>query len=151
MKSLQRKPILNMEPAQMHLIEINPRDVQRVFPSFYHENSQFFMIAYETCEVGIYGIKTIEPKVCEISLCIFEEYRYKLPYKTGLKLLLNFPFTIGFARILISTGEKSISTLLRQCQALGVEYRGYDRDTGKVWFNVERTTTTNGEGDKNKE
>ena len=123
----------------MTLVEINPLDVQRVFPSFYHENSQFFMIAYETCEVGIYGIKTIDPKVCEISLCIFEDYRYKLPYKTGLKLLLNFPFTLNFVRIMISTVEKSIITLLRQCQSFGVEFVGYDKDNPKkVWFKVER-------------
>jgi hypothetical protein len=121
------------------LVEINPLDVQRVFPSFYHENSQFFMIAYETCEVGIYGIKTIDPKVCEISLCIFEEYRFKLPYRTGLKLLLNFPFNYKFDKILISTQEKSIITLLRQCHSLGVEFIGYDKDNSKkVWFKKER-------------
>ena len=123
----------------MTLVEINPLDVQRVFPSFYHENSQFFMIAYETCEVGIYGIKTIDPKVCEISLCIFEEYRFKLPYRTGLKLLLNFPFNYKFDKILISTQEKSIITLLRQCHSLGVEFIGYDKDNSKkVWFKKER-------------
>ena len=123
----------------MTLVEINPLDVQRVFPSFYHENSQFFMIAYETCEVGIYGIKTIDPKVCEISLCIFDEYRFKLPYRTGLKLLLNFPFNYKFDKILISTQEKSIITLLRQCHSLGVEFIGYDKDNSKkVWFKKER-------------
>ena len=123
----------------MRLVEINPLDVQRVFPSFYHQDSQFFMITYKDNEVGIYGIKTIDPKVCEISLCIFEEYRYKLPYKTGLKLLLNFPFTLNFVRITISTVEKSIITLLRQCQSLGVEFVGYDKDNPKkVWFKVER-------------
>jgi hypothetical protein len=128
-----------MKPVQMRLVEINPLDVQRVFPSFYHENSQFFMITYKDNEVGIYGIKTIDPKVCEISLCIFEDYRYKLPYKIGLKLLLNFPFTLNFVRIMISTVEKSIITLLRQCQSLGVEFVGYDKDNPKkVWFKVER-------------
>ncbi len=97
------------------------------------------MITYKDNEVGIYGIKTIDPKVCEISLCIFEDYRYKLPYKTGLKLLLNFPFTLNFVRIMISTVEKSIITLLRQCQSLGVEFVGYDKDNPKkVWFKVER-------------
>ena len=123
----------------MQLVEINPLDVQRVFPSFYHKDSQFFIIAYQNHEVGIYGIKTIDPKVCEISLCIFEDYRYKLLYKTGLKLLLNFPFTLDFVRIIMSTVEKSIITLLRQCQSLGVEFVGYDKDNPKkVWFKVER-------------
>jgi len=122
----------------MRLVEINPRDVQRVFPSFYHQDSRFFMIAYKDRDVGIYGVKSLDKDVCEISLCIFEEYRYKLPYKTGLKLVLNYPFTIGFAKILISTVEKSIITLLRQCRSLGVEYIGYDSNTGKVWFKVER-------------
>ena len=137
----------------MQLIEINPMDVQRVFPSFYHADSQFFMITHKTCEVGIYGIKTIDEKVCEISLCIFEEYRFKLPYRTGLKLLLNFPFTHTFVyikltwqsftykfdKILISTQEKSMITLLRQCQNLGVEFIGYDsHNCKKVWFKRER-------------
>ena len=110
----------------MKLVEINPLDVQRVFPSFYHQDSQFFMIIHDACEIGIYGIKTIDEKVCEISLCIFAEYRFKLPYRTGLKLLLNFPFTYKFDKILISTQEKSMITLLRQCQTLGVEFIGYD-------------------------
>lgn len=128
----------------MQLVEINPLDVQRVFPSFYHKDSQFFMITYQDHEVGVYGVKTIGPKVCEISLCIFEDYRYKLPYKTGLKLLLNFPFTIEFAKILISTVEKSIITLLRQCQSLGVEFVGYDKDNPKkVWFKLTRKAGNN--------
>ncbi len=123
----------------MQLIEINPQDVQRVFPSFYHQDSQFFMIAYQDQDIGIYGIKTIDPKTCEISLCIFAEYRFKLPYRTGLKLLLKFPFTLKFDKILISTQEKSIITLLRQCQTLGVEFVGYDKDNRKkVWFKRER-------------
>ena len=123
----------------MNLIEINPKDVQRVFPSFYHQDSQFFMINHDACEIGIYGIKTIGPKVCEISLCIFETYRFKLPYRTGLKLLLNFPFNYKFDKILISTKEKSMITLLRQCRSLGVEFIGYDKDNyQKVWFKRER-------------
>ena len=123
----------------MQLVEINPLDVQRVFPSFYHQDSQFFMIIHDACEIGIYGIKTLDPKTCEISLCIFAEYRFKLPYRTGLKLLLNFPFTYKFDKILISTQEKSIITLLRQCQTLGVEFIGYDKDNPKkVWFKKER-------------
>ena len=123
----------------MQLIEINPLDVQRVFPSFYHQDSQFFMITYQDQEIGIYGIKTIDPKTCEISLCIFAEYRFKLPYRTGLKLLLNFSCTYNFDKILISTQEKSIITLLRQCQTLGVEFIGYDsHNCKKVWFKRER-------------
>ena len=123
----------------MQLVEINPLDVERVFPSFYHQDSQFFMINHDACEIGIYGIKTIDPKVCEISLCIFEDYRFKLPYRTGLKLLLNFPFSYTFDKILISTQEKSMITLLRQCQSLGVEFIGYDKDNyQKVWFKKER-------------
>jgi hypothetical protein len=68
-----------------------------------------------------------------------EEYRFKLPYRTGLKLLLNFPFTHGFDKILMSTQEKSVITLLRQCHSLGVEFIGYDKDNPKkVWFKRER-------------
>ena len=73
----------------MQLVKINPKDVERVFPSFYHQDSQFFMIIYQDQEIGIYGIKTIAPKVCEISLCIFDEYRFKLPYRTGFTPVLK--------------------------------------------------------------
>jgi hypothetical protein len=120
----------------MQLVEINPLDVQRVFPSFYHQDSQFFTITYKDGEVGIYGIKTIDQKVCEISLHVFDQYRYKVPYKTGLKLLLSFPFTIGFAKILISSKEKSVITLLRQCKSLGVKFLQYWRNM--AWFEVTR-------------
>jgi hypothetical protein len=121
----------------MKLIEINPLDVQRVFPSFFHKDSKFFMIDHEGQEIGIYGVKTIHQDTCEISVCIFEEYRFKIPYRTGLKLLLSFPFTLGFGKILISTKEKSVITLLRQCKSLGVEFLEYDNN-GKVWFKIER-------------
>ncbi len=121
----------------MQLIEINPRDVNRVFSSFYHPDSQFWMINHGDVEVAIYGVKTITAEVCEISLCIFETYRYKVPYKTGLRLLLSYPFTLGFSKILIATQEKSIITLLRQCHILGVRFLKHDH--GKVWFVVERS------------
>lgn len=121
----------------MQLVEINPQDVQRVFPSFYHQDSQFFMINHGDEEVGIYGVKAIDEKTCEISLCIFEEYRYKIPYRKTLKLLLSYPFTLKYDTVLISSTKKSIITLLAQCYSLGVRYLGYINK--KIWFAVERS------------
>jgi hypothetical protein len=120
----------------MQLVEINSKDVERVFPSFYHKDTEFFVVNHDGEEVALYGIKTIDEKTCEISLHVFDQYRYKVPYKTGLKLLLSFPFTIGFAKILISSKEKSIITLLRQCKSLGVKFLQYWRNM--AWFEVTR-------------
>ena len=116
----------------MQLVEINPSNVQKVFPAFFHEQAQFFMLEHQGKEVGIYGIKTIDTNTCEISVCIFEEYRYKIPYKTTTKLLLEYPFSLGFDKITLSTKEKSIETLLRSCKRLGVKVLAIIKD--KVWF-----------------
>ena len=120
----------------MQLVEINPLDVQRVFPSFYHQDSQFFMITHGDEEVGIYGVKAIDEKTCEISLCVFEDYRFKLPYRTGLKLLLSYPFKLKYDSILISSSKKSIITLLKECKSLGVRCLGHLNE--KIWFVIER-------------
>ena len=91
----------------MQLVEINSLDVERIFPSFYHQKSRFFMINNGDEEVGIYGVKTIDEKTCEISLCIFEDYRYKIPYRKTLKLLLSYPFKLKYDSILISRPHSS--------------------------------------------
>lgn len=120
----------------MQLIEINPLDVQRVFPSFYNKKVRFFMIDHEGKEIGIYGIKTHDKETCEIRLHVFKEYRGQLYYRNGLRLLLSFPFTLGFVKILISSKVKSVLTLLRQCEKLGVQFIGAFKD--KIWFCLER-------------
>ena len=96
------------------------------------------MLEHQGKEVGIYGIKGIDSNVCEISVCIFKEYRYKIPYKTTIKLLLEYPSSLGFDKIRMSTKEKSIETLLRSCQRLGVKVLGVIKD--KVFFEKEFTT-----------
>ena len=126
----------------MQLVEINPSNVQKAFPVFFHEHAKFFTLEYKGKEVGIYGIKRIDTKTCEISVCIFKEYRNKIPYKSTTKLLLEYPFSLGFDKITMSTKEKSIETLLRSCKRLGVKFLGTLKD--KVWFakEFEREFTT---------
>lgn len=126
----------------MQLVEINPLDVQRVFPSFYHQDSQFFMIIHDACEIGIYGVRTVDPKKCEISLFVFKECRNKLYYRKWLHLLLSYPFSLGFEVIYISSNKKSVVTLmaqLAQCRTLGVDYIG--EKNKKMWFKRERQRT----------
>jgi hypothetical protein len=126
----------------MTLLEVSPLEVQSGFPAFFHQNSRFFLLNHEDQEVGIVGVKFIDSQTCELSLCIFKDYRFKIPYKKTLKLLLNYPYTLGFAKILIATREQSVETLLMQCQRLGVKFLGIfkDRDNHppKVWFEAER-------------
>ena len=122
----------------MNLVEINPFHVKKAFPVFFHKNASFFMLEHQGKEVGIYGVKRIDSNVCEISVCIFEDYRYKIPYKTTTKLLLEYPFSLGFVKIILSTKEKSIETLLRSCKRLGVKVLGVIKD--KVFFEKEFKT-----------
>lgn len=120
----------------MYLSEIQSFEVESLFPAFFHKDTEFFVVNHDGNEIALYGIKPIDEKTCEICLHVFDEYRYKVPYKTGLKLLLSFPFTIGFAKILISSKEKSVITLLRQCKSLGVKFLQYWRNM--AWFEVTR-------------
>lgn len=120
----------------MYLTVIDSAAVKRDFPSFYSENTQFFTINNEACEIGIYGIKTHDKETCEIRLHVFKEYRGQLYYRNGLRLLLTFPFTLDFVKILIASKIKSVITLLRQCERLGVKFIGVFKD--KIWFCLER-------------
>ncbi len=120
----------------MKLMAIDALSVYNNFPSFFQEHTQFFLLNHHSQEVGIYGIKTIDQKICEISLYVFQEFRFKLPYRQVLKLVLQHPFILGFDKILIWTNQKSVETLLRQCQRLGVrEMQAFD---DCVWFVKER-------------
>lgn len=120
----------------MQLIEINPLEVKKAFPSFYHQKVRFFLIEHEGQEIGIYGVKTHDQETCEIRLHVFKESRGQLYYRNGLRLLLSFPFSLGFVKILISSRVKSVITLLGCCEKLGVQFIGAFKD--KIWFCLER-------------
>ncbi len=128
--------LAEMKGNEITLVEITPTSVCNNFPSFFQEHTQFFLLNHHSQEVGIYGIKTIDKKICEISLYVFQEFRFKLPYRQVLKLILQHPFILGFDKILIWTNQKSVETLLRQCQRLGVMV--LDSLDDCVWFVVER-------------
>ena len=100
------------------LVEITPNSVYHNFPNFFQEHTQFYLLEHKQEEVGIYGITTVNEKICEISLYVFSEFRFKLPYRKVLHLILQQPFELGFDKILIWTYERSVATLLRQCKGI---------------------------------
>ncbi len=123
---------------EINLVEITPSSVYHNFPKFFQEHTQFYFLEYETDEnkeeVAIYGITSIDHNICEISLYVFCEFRFKLPYRQVLKLILQQPFELGFNKILIWTYEKSVATLLRQCKGI----RELETFDDCVWFMKER-------------
>ena len=120
----------------MRLVGINPNNVKKEFPNFFQDNCKFFSIINEKNEIGIYGVRTIDPKSCEISLFVFKKCRNKLYYRKWLHLLLSYPFSLGFEVIYISSNKKSVVTLMLQCKQLGVNYVG--QKNKKMWFKRER-------------
>jgi hypothetical protein len=120
----------------MNLIEINPLDVQRVFPSFYHQDSRFFNIIHKAFKIGIYAVKKHPNNASEISLYVFKNQRNRIYYREGLNLLLNYPFLLGYGVIYIASREKSVVTLLCNCKKMGIVYMGIKNE--KMWFKRER-------------
>lgn len=129
----------------IHLVPAQEEKIKQHFYDFYHKDGWFFFINHDDQEVGVFGVKKIQDprgvdNVCEISVCVFENFRFNIPYRKILRLVLTYPFSYGFDKILISTVEKSIITLLRQCRSLGVEFIGHDGACPcKVWFKCEST------------
>ena len=123
----------------MILLEISPLEVQKDFPAFFHRNSRFFALHHDNNDVGLYGIQEITRSTCKIALLIFEKYRFKIPYRKMINLVLRYPYSCGFDIILISTIKKSVATLLYQCHKLGVRFLGYS--SNKIWFKAERIST----------
>lgn len=112
------------------------QEIKQYFPAFYNDTAHLYSLNENNEDVGVYGVKKLSNNICEIFLCIFQDFRFKIPYRETLKLVLSFPFTLGFKVILISTKEKSIETLLRQCNKLGVKFMGFLNN--KFWFEIRK-------------
>jgi hypothetical protein len=126
----------------MNKISLSPasdEEIQQSFPAFYAPGSLFFFMTYQEQDVGVYGITDVHDpnwkgKTGEISVCVFEDYRYKIPYRQALKLLLYYPFYLNYDNILISSINKSIITLMNVCKKMGVTPLG--NHEGKTWFAI---------------
>jgi len=112
---------------------IEPQFVKIFFSEFFHELGVFFEIISNDIAIGFYGIKTITEKVCEISVYIHDKFRKNITKKISLKCL-NFPFILGFEKILIRTDLEKIKRFLSKLSKYGVRY--LFKHNNIHWFEV---------------
>jgi hypothetical protein len=100
---------------------IEENQIEKFFNNFTYENCVFFEIISSNIAIGFYGVKTITEKVCEISLYIYEKYRGKFT-KDVTKKCLEFPFILGFNKIIIRTESEKMRRFLCKLTKYGVNY-----------------------------
>ncbi len=122
----------------MILKSISIDDFQRRFPQFYHENTQYFMVMKDDHEAGIYGIIKRDQNVCEVSITIFKEFRYKVLSKKTILYLTDFPFSLGFDKVITWSCNKGWIKVLTSLKKYGIFPLTQNDPSGKIWFYKER-------------
>lgn len=112
---------------------IENSDVKLFFNEFFHDDGIFFEIISNFISLGFYGIKSITEKVCEISVYFNEKGRWKITKNIALKCL-NFPFLLGFDKVLIRTELEKMRRFLSKMYKHGVIYLFQHNRTH--WFEV---------------
>ncbi len=100
---------------------IEQSQIEKFFNNFSFENCVFFELVSNNISIGFYGVKTITEKICEISLYIYEKYRGKFT-KGITKKCLEFPFILGFNKIIIRTESEKMRIFLCKLTKYGVNY-----------------------------
>jgi hypothetical protein len=119
---------------RMELIE--PSFVKKCFNTFYgSESDLYFEIMKENVDVGLYRIKKVTNKICEISLYVYNDYR-KLITKGLPDICFNFPFSFGYEKVIISTELKKMVRFLKKMSIFGVKYITEHDEI--YWFEVNK-------------
>ena len=100
---------------------IEENQIEKFFNNFTYENCVFFEIISSSIAIGFYGVKNITETVCEISLYIYEKYRGRFT-KEVMKKCLEFPFLLGFNKIIIRTDLEKMRRFLCKLTKYGVNY-----------------------------
>ncbi len=100
---------------------IEEKQIEKFFNNFTYENCVFFEIVSNEISIGFYGIKTLTEKICEISLYIYEKFRGNFT-KEVMKKCLEFPFILGFNKIIIRTELEKMKKFLCKLTKYGVSY-----------------------------
>lgn len=89
-------------------------------------------------EVGLMCISDRGKEIAEISLSIFKNYRYKVLSKNIFLKIINFPFNLGYKKVIAYTKIKSFARLLERFSFYGVKLleNGLEEDSDKekIWF-----------------
>lgn len=121
------------------IIEISKENMQFKYKNFLSQRDypiNFFCIEKNNIESGLIALEDIGDKSAEISLTIFKEYRYKILFKNSLSYIINFPFSLGYDRVITWTKLKSWVKLLSSFSDEGVKKLDVklDEDIDKIWF-----------------
>lgn len=117
---------------------ISDQDFQVKFPQFYKQNTQYFMVMKDDHEAGIYGIITRDQNVCEVAITIFKEFRYKVLSKKTILYLTDFPFSLGFDKVITWSCNKGWIKVLSSLKKYNIFPLDQNQDSPKVWFYKER-------------
>lgn len=127
------------------IIEITFDEFIHRFPQHYVEQKypvRYFIILNNDLEVGLFGIAQIEQGVADLSLKIFREYRFKTLFKNNFIYIINYPFLLGFKKVIGWTKNKSLIKLLFRMKKYGVysmdKKPTHDLDEDKFWYELVR-------------
>lgn len=119
----------------MKFDEIDAQTVFESFFEFYEKNKRYFIIIDDKQqEIGLLGVKQLFKTLkeyAEVSIHIFEKYRYHRQYRKLLKCLLELPFLLNFNCVFLHTEKESVRTLLKNAKKLGVFPL---ENTNETWF-----------------
>lgn len=113
--------------SSIYLQTVPDAYIEKHYPYIVSDRSRYYLIRSRKYQdaLGLYRIRTVTYRVCEIFLSLFSEYRENLPYdhyKDILHRILNMPFTLDYSEIIIHTKVPAVITLLDACnKKLGVK------------------------------
>jgi len=97
-----------------------------------------FSIIKENQEVGLMCIGEKDKETAESSLYIFKNFKFKVLFKNNLIKIINFPFNLGYKKVIASTKIRSLARLLECFSFEGVQllenFFEDDSDKEKFWF-----------------
>lgn len=123
----------------IELIKINNNDI-KYLPFIIENGILYYFIIKKGIKVGIYCIMKITDEICEIALEIFEKSRYKVISRQTICFLIDFPFSLGFKKVITWTQMDSWIKLLNKFKYYGInriENPSHDLDNEKIWFGKE--------------
>ena len=111
---------------------VSPESVFKRFREFYHPDARFYAVSKRDVEFAILGLKKVGKDTCELSYCVYPDYKGNFNTKEAVLSVLNFAFSVNYNKVMISTSDKPVRTLLHAFKRFGLDYMF--TQGGKDWF-----------------
>ncbi len=121
------------------LMKIEKEDYQEV-PFIMEKGVEYFFIIKNGIRAGIYAVIKITDDICEIALTIFKKSRYTVISRNSICFFIDFPFSLGFKKVITWSKMKTWINLLNKFEYYGIykiDKPDYDSDIKKIWFGKE--------------